>query len=76
MQLHETAPGLWYGPTPDEMDEYSVRSSSHDMDEPVPLFTGFTDELGWPSGSTRGPQMMIQHRLPLPCTVVALIPDL
>jgi len=76
MQLHETAPGLWYGPTPDEMDEYSVRSSSHDMDNPVPLFTGFTDELGWPQGSTRGPQMMIQHRLPLPCTVVALIPEL
>jgi hypothetical protein len=40
------------------------------------LFTGFTDALAWPSGSERGPQLMIQHRLPLPCTVVALIPEL
>jgi hypothetical protein len=76
MQLHETGPGLWYGSTAAEMDEYSVRSSLDDMDSPVTLFTGFTDALAWPSSSERGPQLMIQHRLPLPCTVVALIPEL
>ncbi len=76
MQLYQTGPGLWYGPSAAEMDEYSVRSSQDNMDSPVPLFTGFTDALAWPSGSERGPQLMIQHRLPLPCTVVALIPEL
>ena len=76
MQLYQTGPGLWYGPTVAEMDEYAVRSSQDNMDNPVPLFTGFTEALPWPSGSERGPQLMIQHRLPLPCTVVALIPEL
>ncbi len=76
MQLYQTGPGLWYGPSVAEMDEYAVRSSQDNMDSPVPLFTGFTDALAWPSGSERGPQLMIQHRLPLPCTVVALIPEL
>ena len=76
MQLYQTGPGLWYGPSAAEMDEYSVRSSRDAMDNPVPLFTGFTEALAWPSGSERGPQLMIQHRLPLPCTVVALIPEL
>ena len=76
MQLYQTGPGLWYGPTVAEMDEYAVRSSRDAMDNPVPLFTGFTEALPWPSGSERGPQLMIQHRLPLPCTVVALIPEL
>ena len=76
MQLYQTGPGLWYGPSAAEMDEYSVRSSRDAMDNPVPLFTGFTEALPWPSGSERGPQLMIQHRLPLPCTVVALIPEL
>jgi hypothetical protein len=76
MQLYQTGPGLWYGPSVAEMDEYAVRSSQDAMDNPVPLFTGFTDALAWPSGSERGPQLMIQHRLPLPCTVVALIPEL
>ncbi len=76
MQLYQTGPGLWYGPSVAEMDEYAVRSSQDAMDNPVPLFTGFTEALPWPSGSERGPQLMIQHRLPLPCTVVALIPEL
>ena len=76
MQLYQTGPGLWYGPSAAEMDEYAVRSSRDAMDNPVPLFTGFTEALPWPSGSERGPQLMIQHRLPLPCTVVALIPEL
>jgi len=76
MQLYQTGPGLWYGPNENEMDEYAVRSSQDNMDSPVPLFTGFTEALAWPSGSERGPQLTIQHRLPLPCTVVALIPEL
>ena len=58
------------------MDEYAMRGSATDMDEPIPLYTGDTDLLAWPGEYEQGPQMLIQHRLPLPCTVVALMPQL
>ena len=76
MHLYETGAGLWYGPNLTDMDEYSVRSSNHDMDEPVPLFTGLTSLLAWPGDYEKGTQMCVQHRLPLPCTVVALLPQM
>ncbi len=76
LDLFETGAGLWYGPNTTDMDEYAVRSSSHDMDEPVPLFTGHTDLLAWPGEYEKGTQMCVQHRLPLPCTVRALLPQM
>jgi len=76
LDLFETGAGLWYGPNTTDMDEYAVRSSSHDMDEPVPLFTGHTDLLAWPGEYEKGTQMVVQHRLPLPCTVRALLPQM
>jgi hypothetical protein len=76
IKMHETGPGLWYGPNTTDMDEYAMRGSATDMDEPVPLYTGDTDLLAWPGEYEQGPQMLIQHRLPLPCTVVALMPQL
>jgi len=76
LDLFETGAGLWYGPNTTDMDEYAVRSSSHDMDEPVPLFTGQTDLLAWPGEYEKGTQMVVQHRLPLPCTVRALLPQM
>jgi len=76
LDLFETGAGLWYGPNTTDMDEYAVRSSSADMDEPVPLFTGQTDRLAWPGEYEKGTQMVIQHRLPLPCTVRALLPQM
>ena len=76
IKMFETGPGLWYGPNLSNMDEYAMRGSATDMDEPVPLYTGDTDLLAWPGEYEQGPQMLIQHRLPLPCTVVALMPQL
>ena len=76
LDLFETGAGLWYGPNTTDMDEYAVRSSSADMDEPVPLFTGQTERLAWPGEYEKGAQMVIQHRLPLPCTVRALLPQM
>jgi hypothetical protein len=76
IKMHETGPGLWYGPDTSTMDEYAMRSSSDDMDAPIPLYTGDTDLLSWPGEYQQGPQMTIQHRLPLPCTIVALMPQL
>jgi len=76
IRLHETGPGLWYGPSETEMDEYHVRSSLDDMDSALPLFTGHTKTLPWPSGYEVAPEITIQHRLPTPCTLVALMPQL
>ena len=76
IKMHETGPGLWYGPDTSNMDEYAMRSPGFDMDAPIPLYTGDTELLSWPGEYQQGPQMTIQHRLPLPCTIVALMPQL
>jgi hypothetical protein len=75
MRLHETGPGLWYGPTSSTMDEYHVRRTTNHMNEPVPLFTGDTALLPWPGEYQQSPQITIEHRLPLPCTLVAVMPQ-
>ena len=76
LDLFETGAGLWYGPNTIDMDEYAMRSSGDDMDAPIPLFTGQTDQLAWPGEYEKGAQMVVQHRLPLPCTVRALLPQM
>ena len=76
MRLFETGPGLYYGPDEDHLDELHFRTPSNAMDEPVPLFTGDTTYVPWPGEYQQGAQIMIEHRLPLPCTVVAVMPQL
>lgn len=76
MRLFETGPGLYYGPDTTTMDELHLRTGGGAMDEPVPLFTGDTPFLPWPGEYQQGAQMTIQHRLPLPCTIVALMPQM
>ena len=76
IRLYKTGPGLWYGPNTTEMDEYHTRTSNDDMNSPVTLYTGDTPTLPWPSGYEQAPQITVQHRLPLPCTIVALMPQL
>jgi len=75
VRLHETGPGLWYGPDTSTMDEYHTRDSGDLMDNPVPLFTGDTDVLPWPDGYETPVQVALQHRTPLPCTIIALMPQ-
>jgi len=76
MRLYETGAGLWYGPDTTTMDEYQMRTTTSLMDNPVPLFTGDTSLLPWPGEYQQAPQITLQHRLPLPCTIVALMPQL
>ena len=75
IRLFESGPGLWYGPNDANMNEYHQRRTVDLMDRPVPLLTGDTGLLAWPSGYETGPQLVIEHRLPLPCTLVALMPQ-
>lgn len=75
MRLFETGPGLWYGPDTVTMDEYQTRGSAAPMDQPVPLFSGDTKLLPWPGEYQQSPQITVQHRLPLPCTLIAVMPQ-
>lgn len=75
MRLFRTGSGLYYGPDESRMDELHLRRSNDNMDSPVPLFTGDTQLLAWPGEYQQAPQMRIEHRLPTPCTLVALMPQ-
>lgn len=75
MRLFETGPGLWFGPDTTNMNELQFRNSTMDMGEPVPLFTGDTELQSWPGDYQVAPQITIQHRLALPCTVIAVMPQ-
>ena len=75
LRLFETGPGLWYGPSLDKLDELHLRTPADLMDSPVELFTGDTTYLAWPGGYEQGAQMIVRHQLPLPCTLVALMPQ-
>lgn len=75
VRLFESGPGLWYGSPNGDLNEYHQRRTSDDMNNPVPLLTGDTELLPWPEGYETGPQLVIEHRLPLPCTLVALMPQ-
>ena len=61
--------GRGTGRTDSNMDEYAHAWVDTDMDEPVPCSPGDTGSVGLAGEYERGPQMVIQHRLPLPCTV-------
>ncbi|CAB4140152.1 hypothetical protein UFOVP400_1 [uncultured Caudovirales phage] len=76
MRLFETGPGLWYGPDTTTMDELQFRSSEDLMNNPVALFTGDTPFKPWPGKYEQGAQVTVQHRLPTPCTLVAVMPQL
>jgi hypothetical protein len=75
MRLFETGPGLWFGPDTTNMNELQFRNSTMAMGEPVPLFTGDTELQSWPGDYQVAPQITIQHRLALPCTVIAVMPQ-
>lgn len=76
MRLFETGPGLYYGVLGLQLDELQTRRSTDPMDAPVPLFTGDTPFLPWPGQYEQAAQMTIEHRLPTPCTIVALMPQM
>jgi hypothetical protein len=76
IRLYQTGPGLFYGPDFDNLDEYHPRKTTDLMDNPIPTFTGDTPLLPWPSGYETAAQVAVEHRLALPCTLVAIMPQL
>lgn len=76
IRLYQAGPGLWVGPNLTDMEEVHFRDSSMAMDEPVPLFTGDKGPIEWPEGYEQDARVAVQHRLPLPCTIIAIMPQL
>lgn len=75
IRMDQTGPGLWYGPSTTTMDEISFRDSSMAMDAAIPLFDGDKGPLPWPEGYEQDGRITLQHRLPLPCNILALMPQ-
>lgn len=75
-RLDQTGPGLWYGPNTTNMEEIQFRDPSMAMDAPVPLFNGDKGPQAWPGGYEMDGRVALQHRLPLPCSILAIMPQL
>lgn len=76
LRLLNTGSGLWVGKDSSDLQELHFRTPDMLMDEPVPLFSGLKGPTSFPSGPERDLRIHIQHRLPLPCTLLGLIADL
>lgn len=63
------------GSNTDNTQEIIFRSDSDPADEPVPLFTGDKSINKFPGGYGDG-TILLMGTAPLPCTVVALMPEL
>lgn len=62
-----------FGATFEQMDTITYRIPSDQMNQPVPLFTG--DKLqSWPGGYETAGQIAFYDDLPLPLTLVAILP--
>jgi hypothetical protein len=72
LRLHQTGEGLFYGNDFTDMDELDLRDLDDLSDNPVEPFDGDSQIMVSPGGVTRERRLAIEHRLPFPCTVVAV----
>ena len=75
VKLYNTGPGLKYGTELTDLDEFQMRDEGDLMDNPVPLYTGDTEKLSVPGKHDQSPALILTHDTPLPCTVVATMPQ-
>lgn len=75
IKVLETGSGLMYGPDANNLEEYYFRSTEDLTDTAVPLFTGVTERLAMPSQYELESQVYLEHNSPLPCTILAIMPQ-
>lgn len=75
-RLYQTGAGFKYGISTTDLDEFYTRDSTDEMDNPIALYSGDTDILPMRGGNEQSPSVVIQHSTPLPCTLLALMPQL
>jgi len=69
--------GVRAGPDRDRLDPVPLlafRDPSTPMGSPEPLFTGDA-EITWPGGYERAARVVVEAAMPLPCTLVAIMPQ-
>lgn len=76
LRLLNTGPGLYVGKDATSTIEIQFRSPGMSMDGPVPLFTGLKGPIAWPTGQERDMRIYVEHNLPLPCELLAVIADM
>jgi len=72
--LHQTV-GLWAGQNFDNVQEQTFRKTSDDMSAPVPFFDG-VKQLDYSTDYDTDGYICLEHRQPLPLTLLALMPQL
>ena len=73
--MDQTGPGLRFGGEDGTMDEVQMRDPADLMDEPVALLDGDTERMSWPQGYEQAGRARLEHRLPLPCSITAVMPQ-
>ncbi|MBN2323806.1 MAG: hypothetical protein JXQ30_08725 [Spirochaetes bacterium] len=63
------------GPDEDHLQPITFRKQSDPMDAPPPLFTGKLEPPGWPDGYSEDADIVVVQDLPLPMTIIALLPE-
>jgi hypothetical protein len=67
--------GFKYGKDFGNLFILPFRKGSDPMNAPPPLFNGDTERLNWPGGYDQEGQLYFRQDQPLPCTVVAIMPQ-
>jgi hypothetical protein len=75
-RLYETGTGLYYGRDADTMDELVMRTDNDPAGAAVTLWDGDTRELTLPGDNNQLGRVRLEHRRPLPCTIVSLVVQL
>lgn len=72
-RFKDTVSGM-FGPSFEQMDEFTFRTAQDPMDEPVPPFTGDKAQQ-WPGGYDRDAYCCFYDDKPLPVTIVGIFPQ-
>jgi len=72
MKLQDAGVGLYYGTNPNRLQRHEIRNFNQNMDSAIPLFSGVTDRMNFEGSHTRDQGLIIEHREPFPCTIVAV----
>jgi hypothetical protein len=74
VRLHRTLGGKM-GPTETNLSTIQYRTAADPMGTAPPLYTG-DKEVTWPGGSTKNARVWFVHEDPMPCTVLAFMPQM
>ena len=74
MRLKDAGVGLYVGSKESNVTAVTLRTTTDDMDSPVPKFTGDKDHA-MKGGNDDGGIIYGEHTLPQPCTIIAMWPQ-